>query len=415
MAFRNPVHSLPADRITGQLDGAQIKDGAIVFPHLKGPLSSAAAVRYLDMMDDASLWESVTGAGTWGMTTDATAPSTGTVLQSVGPVSMRGRVRIPYDPDVLYRVSVRLRCKTQVGGTVPDVSVGLFGFAADGVTAVNRNGAALLTLHNYCCASSRTVAPAAGWIVVTGYVRGRANPGSGGPNLLMTAPGTMHDSVRFVAPYVRMDQAVNTGSTFQVDKVSVDAVYTGLLTAEAVAAGAIDGQVITGATVRTSATYPRVQMDPDGNLYFYPSAGVDPARILVDGSTGAMQIIGPASGGVEYGLTLQKAFGATSLTVDTDDTTFVGDAVVQGMFGAANVVWGSVNITPVANTNTSVTVTGLGLPTAGSYRVLLTAFSGVPSVLRPPTANNASSDGFTLWVNRSDATPMTVWFLMLAK
>ena len=48
MAFRNPVRSLPASRITGQLTGAQIVDGAITFPHLKGPLSSAAAVRYLD-------------------------------------------------------------------------------------------------------------------------------------------------------------------------------------------------------------------------------------------------------------------------------------------------------------------------------------------------------------------------------
>jgi hypothetical protein len=43
MAFRNPVHTIPANRITGQLTGAQIVDGAIAYPHLTGPLSSAAS------------------------------------------------------------------------------------------------------------------------------------------------------------------------------------------------------------------------------------------------------------------------------------------------------------------------------------------------------------------------------------
>lgn len=192
-------------------------------------------------------------------------------------------------------------------------------------------------------------------------------------------------------------------------------IKAGAITAAHLTADAIDGKVITGATVRTSATYPRVQLDPDGNLYFYPAAGVDPARVLVDGSSGAMQIIGPNAGGLEYGLTLQNAFGSTSATIDTDEVNIVGNASIGGLFSAGNLAWGSVNITPVANVDTSLTVSGVGLVSVGSYRVWLNALSGVPSSVKGLTANNASADGFTLWINRTVSTTTTVWWLMLAK
>jgi hypothetical protein len=406
MAFRNPVRSLPASRITGQLTGAQIVNGAIAFPHLVGPLASASAVRYLDMMDDASLWENVSGAGTWQMTTDAGAQTTGKVLQSVGAVSMRGRVRIPFDPDVLYRVSVRVRCKVQ-GSAPPDVFLGLHGFAADGVTPVNRNGAASVTLQNYCAASGPTVTPAAGWVVYTGYVLGRANPGSGGPNRFMTAPGTMHTDCRFVAPYVRLDNAA-TGSTMQVDKVSVDAVYTGVLTAEAVAAGAIDGQTITGATVRTAAGYPRIELAPDGNLYFYPAAGVDPGLIRVD-ADGVLQLVGPNGAGVEYGVTFQKAFGSSSATFDTDEVVMVGSLY------ADNYRTGRVTITPsVANIPASVTVTGIGMAGSGPVRALATPITAVPGTeVRGVGCSSPSRDSVVVWLTRTNTTATGVdWHLI---
>lgn len=184
---------------------------------------------------------------------------------------------------------------------------------------------------------------------------------------------------------------------------------TGQISGSQLKADAIDGKVITGATVRTSAGFPRIQLDPDGNLYFYTAADQDPGRLIVDGEAGTLQLTGPNGEGVDFGLTLQNAFGATTTTIDTDEVAVIGK------LSAGNIAWGSVSITPTPNVDTSLTVTGVNLIDAGSYRVFLTVNSAFPSVLRPPTATSASADGFTLWINRSTNASTNVWWLMVAK
>lgn len=190
---------------------------------------------------------------------------------------------------------------------------------------------------------------------------------------------------------------------------------TGTLTGNQLSANAIDGKTITGARVRTSAGFPRIELAPDGNQYFYTAAGQDPGRLIVDGSAGTLQITGPNGGGVDFGITLQKAFGSSSTTIDTDEVDIIGNANIGGLFSAGNVAWGSVTVNPVVNTDTSVTVTGVGLINAPTYRVFLTVNGGSPGALHPVTATNASADGFTLWINRSSTVNTNVWWLMLAK
>lgn len=414
MAFRNPVTSLPASRITGQLTGSQIVNGAIAYPHLKGPLSSAAAVRFLDVMDDADLWELLTpSSGTWGIVSSSDATTGGTVLQGTGEVNLRSRVRIPHDPDVLYRVSVRVRTLTQ-GTGVPTIFLGLYGFAADGVTTVNRDGVAAIGNQAYACAIFQALPSASGWTTYTGYVRGRAAAGvsgGSGPSPQMTAPINLHGNVRYVAPYARLDypNPSVTGSVVEIDRVSVDAVYTGLLTAEAIAAGAIDGQTITGATVRTSSGFPRIELAPDGNLYFYTSATQDPGRIIVDGVDGVMQIIGPNADAIEYGVTFQNAFGVRSATFEADQVS------VTGMFYADNYRTGRSTITPsAANTPTSLTITGLGMGGSGPVRAYATAATTVPgSQVTGVGCTSVNRDGFTLWVTRTNTTATNIDWLLI--
>jgi hypothetical protein len=412
MAFRNPVRSLPASRITGQLTGSQIQDGVIGYPHLKGPLSSASAVRFLDVMDDADLWEKLTSAGTWGIQTSTDATTGGTVLRTNGIVFLRSRVRIPHDPDVLYRVSFRVRTRTE-GSGVPVIYLGLHGFASDGVTPVNRHGAASTSSQAYTAAAAQSLPSASGWTTYTGYVRGRAGvgvSGGNGPNPLMTNPQLLHDSVRFVAPYMLLDYIPGTASEIEVDRVSVDAVYTGLLTAEAIAAGAIDGQVITGATVRTSSGYPRIELAPDGNLYFYTSALEDPGLIRVDGVDGTLQIIGPNAAGIEYGVTFQKAFGVSSATIDTDETTVVG------VLAAGNLTFGRVTITPSApNTPTSLTLTGYDLK-GSTFDGVVAPISQVPgtSVLGVGISSITSTSA-VIWVTRTNTTATQVGYIITGK
>jgi hypothetical protein len=191
----------------------------------------------------------------------------------------------------------------------------------------------------------------------------------------------------------------------------------GAITAAKLTATAIDGKTITGATVQSSAGGHRIVLAPDGNLYFYTGAVGEgaPAFVRVDGAAKAMQLSGPQFDGIEYGITFQNAFGGTTTTIDTDTTSIVGNASVGGLLSAGNMAWGSTSITPVANTDTNVTVTGVGLAAAGSYRVWLLANSGAPGQINGVTATAATADGFTLWINRTVATATNVWWLMLAK
>lgn len=488
MAFRNPVHTLPASRITGQLTGAQIVDGSIAYPHLKGPLSSAASVRYLDVMDDASLWELMSSSsGTWGIQASVDAGTGGTVLQATGTVNLRGRVRIPHDPEVLYRVSFRIRTSTQ-GTGVPTVFLGLYGLAADGVTTVNRDGIVSLASHFYAAASSQSLPSASGWVTYTGYVQGRAAAGlsgDGGPTPLMTSPERLHGNVRYVAPYMRLDfpNPGTTGSTIQVDRVSVDAVYTGVLTAEAISVGALDGQTITGSTIQTAASGQRVVlnssnlraigsngatigMEPNATYPFIywtspdlsnqavinVTGGASEANIGVNSGTfvdsgdlvsykwrtffgndfwvaeRVNSSSGVANGGRLFMTKTSASLGAgpggarVALGTGTASVESGGGAVVslsgaqdiraQGIFRGDNINLGTVNITPVPNVPTSVTLTG-GAINGTKFRGFATANSSKPgSEVTGVGCTTVTADGMVVWLTRTVATVTTVFWMI---
>lgn len=185
------------------------------------------------------------------------------------------------------------------------------------------------------------------------------------------------------------------------------------------AADAIDGKVITGATVQTAATGRRIVMAPDGATYYYTGAAgeLDPGRIQpVGGANPSIGLYGPRLDEMEdYGLELSEVGASTKALLSTDSFTVVGDQNVAGQLLAGNIKWGSVTITPVANTNTSTTVSGVGLADGGSFRVWLCANSTAPGTITELTATGASSDGFTLWIYRNSASPVNVWWLMTSK
>ncbi|MEV0257710.1 hypothetical protein AB0H82_26065 [Streptomyces sp. NPDC050732] len=258
-------------RRTGHSD---IAGGAVQLPHLSGALADSVAQGFADASFGSTSWF-VTGLGSnasWTVVASAEAQSGGTVGQATGAVSLGGRVRIPYEPSTLYRVSVRVRTTAQADPATPDtVYLGLLGYAGDGSTPVNRNGEPSLLTQNYCAAAGAGVAASAGWTTYTGYVRGRADVGTGGPNRDLRSPGTMHNNVRFISPYVRLNYGNSTG-TMQVDWVSVTAVQTGLVTVDHLAAGsvraehldadAINGKTVTGAIVQTASTGRRLVLNP---------------------------------------------------------------------------------------------------------------------------------------------------------
>jgi hypothetical protein len=228
---------------------------------------------------------------------------------------------------------------------------------------------------------------------------------------VVTAPaGTVSVEIR-IASYDASAGTVMYDNAIIQPVMSQVQIADGAITAAKLDAAAINGKTITGATVQSSASGHRVVLSPDGNTYYYTGAAGEqaPGFVRVDGAARVMQLSGPQFDGIEYGVTFQNFGGSTSTTIDTAQTT------VLGLFSAGNMAWGSATITPVANTDTSVTVTGVGLISAASYRVLLLANTGSPGQINGLTATGATADGFTLWINRSTATSTNVWWLMLAK
>ncbi|MCD9904642.1 hypothetical protein LUR56_40220 [Streptomyces sp. MT29] len=153
--------------------------GAVTLNALGGAASDLAAQRYVDAMGDPAAWTVLTKAATarWEHLDNVLDARTGrTVGQATGHVTLRGTVKVPYDPDVLYRVSARIRTLTPTTTGTDTVYVGVAGIAADGVTLVNREGAAAYNSQHYIAASNASLPSSSGWVSYVGYVKGRAAP-----------------------------------------------------------------------------------------------------------------------------------------------------------------------------------------------------------------------------------------------
>jgi hypothetical protein len=202
----------------------------------------------------------------------------------------------------------------------------------------------------------------------------------------------------------------------------------GAITADKIDANALNGKTITGSVVQTAASGNRVVITSGsrgaataGEIDLYTGDGGAPAVIAAygsaDGTTPGLKLTAPGGTTTPPDIWLQYEGESAHSRIDlTADTVYALGAVDLGVMSAANMAWGSASITPVANTDTSVTVSGVGLRTGlGIYRVWLLANTGSPGQINAVTATGATADGFTLWINRTVATTTNVWWLMLAK
>lgn len=97
-----------------------------------------------------------------------------------------------------------------------------------------------------------------------------------------------------------------------------------------------------------------------------------------------------------------------------------GSLQVDQGFSCNVIAVGQAAITPTANVISSVAVTGLGLESGKAYRAVATGNSSVPGeqgitgALYMVTANNATSDGVTLYILRSNTTQTFVYYIVAA-
>jgi hypothetical protein len=92
------------------------------------------------------------------------------------------------------------------------------------------------------------------------------------------------------------------------------------------------------------------------------------------------------------------------------------DLRISGRIKAGNIANGQVKITPVANTPTSVAISGLRLKGAGQVIGLCTTQTSVPGTsVHETSVSSVSSTGMTLWIYRTNTEPTEVGWLMWRK
>ncbi|WP_331764831.1 hypothetical protein [Streptomyces sp. NBC_01238] len=261
-----------------------------------------------------------------------------------------------------------------------------------------------------------------------------------------TVPTGAVNSVNIVDGAVTANSiAVNAITTTKLAAGSVDAtaLKADAITGKTISGGSITGTTITGGTVtgstiQTATAGKRIALLPDGTMALYSGrTGGETPGSLESGITsdGEMQLgylvlkppthgptppeitmaIGP-SGERNYsvGPLLMSEQGSSGFVNLFGNLNTTGRADVSGIFTAGNIAFGTVNITTTTgNIPASALVSGLNV--AGTtFRAFVTASSGNPGTqLLAVSANNQSSGGLTVWLNRTNAATTAVWWLLI--
>ncbi|MYW67124.1 hypothetical protein GTY65_24090 [Streptomyces sp. SID8379] len=258
------ANSIQGDRIAvGTLNGDRVVAGSITTSQLSVTTAASVVQKLYDAGAEASKWRS---AGSSTTTTSAVsnltsvtvpdAQSGGYVMRAVGAVNSvwRPDILIPFDPNVLYRISVTVRQTVASTDTAQQrFYCGVAGIAADGATLVNIDGNAAGSSQHYVAAAQQPLTAGAGWQRYTGYLRGYAAAGAKGTTAACpspTAPGALHANARYITPLFYANYQTGTG-TAEIDMITVEVLETGAVQTINIADGAITAPKILAGSVTT--------------------------------------------------------------------------------------------------------------------------------------------------------------------
>jgi hypothetical protein len=258
------ANSIQGDRIAvGTLAGDRIVAGSVTTSQLSVTTAASVVQKLYDAGAEAGKWRSAGSSTTTAVAipnlTSVAVPdaqSGGYVMRAVGSVnsSWRPDLLIPFDPNVLYRISVSVRQSVAGADTTQQrFYCGVAGVAADGVTLVNISGAAAASSQHYVTAAAQGLTAGAGWQRFTGYLKGYAAAGvngSAGVAASPTAPGVLHANARYITPIFYANYQSGTG-TAEIDMVTVEVLETGSVQTVNIADGAITAPKILAGAVTT--------------------------------------------------------------------------------------------------------------------------------------------------------------------
>ena len=257
------VGSIQGDRIAvGTLNGDRVVANTITTSQLSVTTAASVLQKMYDAGAEAAKWRAggsstTTAAAIPGLTSVAVsdAQSGSYVMRAVGGVSSAWRpdILIPFDPNVLYRVSFTVR-QTVAGSDTANqrIYAGVAGVAADGTTLVNITGAAAANSQHYVAAAAVNLTAGAGFQRFTGYLKGYA---AGNGTVVAapspTAPGALHANARYITPVFYANYSGGTG-TAEVDMFTVEVLETGAVQTVNIADGAISTPKLVAGAVQTA-------------------------------------------------------------------------------------------------------------------------------------------------------------------
>ncbi|CQR59172.1 hypothetical protein [Streptomyces leeuwenhoekii] len=322
-----PAPVVAQELLDGIVTSSKIAAGAVTINALTESLADTASQRYVDAMGDPTAWTVLTKApaATWTFLDGVTDARTGsTVAQATGYTVVRGTLQMPYDPDVLYRVSVRARTTAASASGTDTLYAGVLGIAADGVTYVNRTGANSYYTQLYPAASNTAQPTASGWVTYTGYLKGHAASGTVGTMPDPRTPGAAHTNVRFLAPLLYLNFGSGTSGdtgTMQVDAFTLEALKTGVVNSSNLVAGS----VTTAALAADSVTATHIQANA------VTTAKLD-AEAVTAAKIAGLTITGDkiAANAITVGKLAAGAVDATALAADAITGKTITGGIING-------------------------------------------------------------------------------------
>lgn len=225
-------------RSDGYAEFRNLAVNSISVTTLDNPLQSTIGSKLYDYMEDAKLWRKITGS-VGGSTNDSGAYSASALLNFTGNSSasrdaLGVQGGLAFEPEVLYRISVRARQLTgsSTAGEVYKVRMGLVGYKEDGILC-DINGGADITKMYFAAADNVNLevfdgssTQSDGWTTFVGYVKGRGTSGTSAAAPDPYSPAKVHQDVRFIVPYVQMNIG-NSSNVAQLDAFTIETFEAG--------------------------------------------------------------------------------------------------------------------------------------------------------------------------------------------
>lgn len=375
---------------------------------LYSPGSSLTTEEYFQgtLPDFNQRWTSVSGSGEMSIVSGGVAG--GNVLRigdNSGDDTRRlvSNQSVPFDPNKLYRIFLRVRQVARSGGAT--LYCGVAGRNAADNNWVTPTGANATTPQYYIAASNASlpvVGEGGAWSEYVGYFRGVNTTNNGGYRPLASNPATLHTDVKYFRLFLWVNFNTEPGIV-EVDEFRVDILpnVSDSPWSHTTDTTTIDGgKIYTGSITAdkiTTATLSAITADMGTVTAGSIVIGTTNKIWLNDSNDGALAIGGTVKGAAPFRVTATGALTATDATINGNITATTG--AIGGLTIASTKIY--VGVGTFNNSNTAFYVDNTGQLSLGNKL----SWNGTALVVDGQvTATSGAIGGWSIATNTLSAT-----------